>query len=207
MRVHIAEKFPKSPSTSVHVHGESYSHTLPPKETFQDQQVGSAQAPMKSLPLPWVLICERLCVCPPRMDFLLPPVLWSPCNQALVAFKTKCFGGFFPCCQIPRLGSMMCGSEELSLLWEKFGCIIILQLWITYSRGMGFDYITSGPFLPSCCGFFLIPLDVEYLFWQIPVFLINGYSAVSCVYGVLRRGGEHKFLLLCYLEKFNISVY
>ena len=55
-----------------------------------------------------------------------PPVLWSSCDQAPLAFRVKCSGGSFSGCQTPRLGSLM-GSLELSLLWENFCYIIILQ--------------------------------------------------------------------------------
>ena len=64
---------------------------------------------------------------------------------------------------------------------------------------MGFDYIINVPLLPSCCGFFFMFLDVEYLFRQGLVFFIDGCSAFSCVCGVLMRGGESKVLLLCHL--------
>ena len=97
-----------------------------PQETLQDQQVGLAHAPMESLLLPWVLVCTRPCVCPPRVESLFPLVLWSSWNQALLAFNAKCSGGSSSGGQTPRLGSLVWGSE-LSLLWEKFCDIIILH--------------------------------------------------------------------------------
>mgnify|MGYP007134192993 CR=1 FL=1 len=49
---------------------------------------------------------------------------------------------------------------------------------------MRFDYIWKVPLLPSHCD---LSLDVQYLFWQVPV---NGCSAVSCDFVVfMRRGG------------------
>ena len=38
-------------------------------------------------PSPWVLMCTLLCVCPPRVESLFPPVLSKSCNQILLAFK------------------------------------------------------------------------------------------------------------------------
>ena len=35
-------------------------------------------------------------------------------------------------------------------------------------------------------------LNVKYLFWWIPIFLVIGCSAVSCDFGVFVRGGELK---------------
>ena len=39
-------------------------------------------------------------------------------------------------------------------------------------------------------------LDVKYLFWQVLVFSVNGCSAVSCDFGVLKSEGELEALLL-----------
>ena len=38
-------------------------------------------------PSPWVLMCTLLCVCPPRVESLFPPVLSKSRNQILLAFK------------------------------------------------------------------------------------------------------------------------
>ena len=38
-------------------------------------------------PSPWVLVHTLLCVCPPRVESLFPPVLSKSCNQILLAFK------------------------------------------------------------------------------------------------------------------------
>ena len=43
--------------------------TPPPQETLQDQQVALAQAPMRSLPSPWVLVQDTVCMLKE----------WSPC--------------------------------------------------------------------------------------------------------------------------------
>ena len=47
------------------------------QETLQDQQVGLAQAPLESLLLCWDLVLKGLCVHPPRVESLVPQVLWS----------------------------------------------------------------------------------------------------------------------------------
>ena len=38
-------------------------------------------------PFPWVLIRTLLCVCPPRVESLFPPVLSKSGNQISLAFK------------------------------------------------------------------------------------------------------------------------
>ena len=72
---------------------------------------------------------------------------------------------------------------------------------------MGFDYIVSDLLLPPHCGFFFISLDVEYIFWYVPIFFIDGSSAVSCDFGVLVRGGELKVILLCCLFESNNTLF
>ena len=58
----------------------SESQTLPISwEILQDQQVGLAQAPRKSLLFPLVPVCTRLCVCPPRLMFVSPNPAIEPC--------------------------------------------------------------------------------------------------------------------------------
>ena len=52
----------------------------PAQKILQSQQVGLAQAPMKLLLLPWVLVHVGFCVCPLRVKPLCFPGLWSSCN-------------------------------------------------------------------------------------------------------------------------------
>ena len=88
----------------------SESQTLPISwEILQDQQVGLAQAPRKSLLFPLVPVCTRLCVCPPRLMFVSPNPAIEPC------WPSK-----------PRLESLAWGSD-LSFLWENLGKIMISQ--------------------------------------------------------------------------------
>ena len=67
-----------------------------------------------------------LCVCPPRVESLFPPVLWKSCNQILLAFKVWFSRNSSSHCQTPRLGSLMWGSEP-SLQWVGFCVISVLQ--------------------------------------------------------------------------------
>ena len=74
----------------------------------------------------WVSVYMKPCVCRPRVESLLPPVVRSSCIQALLAFKAKCFGDSSSGCQTLRLGILTWGSG-LSLLWENLCNIIIFQ--------------------------------------------------------------------------------
>ena len=93
---------PNMSATSACVPRVSHSHPLLPQETLPDQQVGLAQAPIKLLFLLLVPVCVRFCVHCLRLKSLFPPILRSFCNQALLAFKTKCSGG--SCFQLQTSG-------------------------------------------------------------------------------------------------------
>ena len=47
-----------------------------------------------------VLVHMGPCVCPPRVEFLFPPVLWNSCDQTPLAFKAR-FPGAPPPIAIP----------------------------------------------------------------------------------------------------------
>ena len=65
--------------------------------------------------LPWDPVHMKAHVHLLRMGSLFPPVLWSSCTQAPLAFNARCSRGSFSQCQIPTHESLMWGSE-LSLL-------------------------------------------------------------------------------------------
>ena len=70
-------------ATGVYVPRVSPSCLLPLQETFQDQQVGLAQAPFKLLHLPWVLEQVGFYVHPLRLEPLFPTALWLSWKSAL----------------------------------------------------------------------------------------------------------------------------
>ena len=62
-------------------------------------------------PSPWVPMRTLLCLCPPRVESLFPPVLSKSCNEIPLAFKVW-FSGISPSrCWTPRLGSLTWGPE------------------------------------------------------------------------------------------------
>ena len=76
--------------------------------------------------IPWVLICTLLCVCPPRVESLFPPVLSKSCNQIPLTFKVWFSSNSSSHCWTPRLGSLTWGSEP-SLQWVDSCGISVLQ--------------------------------------------------------------------------------
>ena len=67
-----------------------------------------------------------LCVCPPRVGSLFPPVLSKSCNQFPLGFKVWFSRKSSSRCQTPRLRSLTWGSEP-SLQWVDFCSISVLQ--------------------------------------------------------------------------------
>ena len=97
-------------------------------------------------PSPWVLMHTLLCVCPPRVKSLFPPVLSKSCSQILLGFKVWLSRNSSSHCQTPRFGSLMWGSEP-SLQWVDFCGIIVLQ-FVSYppsSYGIWFYYDCAPP--------------------------------------------------------------
>lgn len=114
--------------TNVFVPRVSCSHSLPLQETLQGQQVDLAQAPIKLLLLPWVLVHMRFCVSPLRVksfspslvgllqlspDGLQSRMLWRllfPVLELGVAFRTLSAVGeplqfnYSPMCEPPPWG-------------------------------------------------------------------------------------------------------
>ena len=67
-----------------------------------------------------------LCVCPPRVECLFPPVLSKSCIQIPLVFKVWFSRNSSSHCQTSRLGRLTWGSEP-SLQWVDFCGISVLQ--------------------------------------------------------------------------------
>ena len=71
-----------------------------------------------------LLVHVKTCVYPPRMEFLFPPVLWSSCIEAPLAFKIKCSVGSSSRYQILQTGEPNMGLRTLTPVGES--------LWYNY---------------------------------------------------------------------------
>ena len=124
-------------------------------------------------PSPWVLMYTLLCVCPPRVESLFPPVLLKSCNQILLAFEVWFSGNSSSHCQTPRLGSLMWGSE-LSLQWVDFCGIIVLQF---VSHPPSF----YGIWLYCDCALLTISLWLLLCLWMWGIFLVSSSVFLSLI--------------------------
>ena len=130
-----------------------------------------------------------ICVCPPSVECLFPPVLSESCNQILVAFKVWFSRNSSSPCHTPRLGSLTWGSEP-SLQWVDFCGISVLQ-FLNHppsSYGIWF-YCDCTP--PTISLWLLLCLWMWGIFFgEFQCLPVNDCSTVSCDSGVLARGSE-----------------
>ena len=119
-------------------------------------------------PLLWVLVRAKFCLCPPKLESLFLPVLWKTFNQIPQALKARFPGNSLSVCQIPRLGSLMWGSES-SQQCGSFFCNTVVQAVGHPPGGYGiWFYCECTP--PTIPLWLLLSLDVDYLFfWWVPV--------------------------------------
>ena len=138
-------------------------------------------------PFLWVLVPTDF-VCALQDWSLFHPVLWNSCNQIPLAFKVRFPRGPQSLCQIPRLGSLMWGSEP-SQQWEDFFGILCSSLWVTHTAGKGSDLVVIVPSYPLIAASSL-SLEAGYLFdgFQHPP--VDGRSTDSCDFGALTEGEE-----------------
>lgn len=82
---------PSVSATGVCVPRVSLNRPPPLQETLQEQQVGLAQAPIKLLLLPWVLVRVRFCAALEEWG-LCSLVLWGPCSQGPLSSQPDALG-------------------------------------------------------------------------------------------------------------------
>ena len=144
---------------------------------------------MGSLLLSWVPMCTLLCVCPPRVESLFPPVLSESCNQIPLAFKVWFSRNSSSCCWTPRLGSLTWGSETSFQLVDFCG-ISVLQ-FVSHppsSYGIWF-YCDCAP--PTISLWLLLCLWMQGIFLsEFQCLPVLDCSAVRCDSGSLTRWSE-----------------
>ena len=130
-----------------------------------------------------------LCVCPPSVESLFPPVLSKSCTQIPLAFKVWFSRNSSSCCWTPRFGSLTWGSEP-SLQWVDFCGISVLQ-FVSHppsSYGSWF-YCDFAP--PTVSLWLLLCLWMWGIFFgEFQCLPVDDCSAVICDSGALARGSE-----------------
>ena len=130
-----------------------------------------------------------LCVCPPRVESLFPPVLSKSYSQIPLAFKVWFSRNSCSHCWTSRLGSLTWGSER-SLQWVDFYGTSVLQFVSHPPSSYGIWFYCDCP-PPTISLWFLLCLCMwGIIFGEFQCLPVNDCSAVSCDSGVLTRGSE-----------------
>ena len=146
-------------------------------------------------------MCTLLCVCPPRVKFLFPPVLSNSCSQIPLAFKVWFSGNSSSRCQTPRLWSLTWDSEP-SFQWVDFCGISVLQSVSHPPRGYEiWFYCDCAP--PAVSLWLLLCLWMWGIFFgEFQCLPVDDCSAVSCDSGALARGSGHTSFHSAILNQF-----
>ena len=139
-------------------------------------------------PFLWVFVHTGFCLCPSSLESLFSPVLWKSCNQILLGFKVRFPGDSQSLCWIPRLGSLMWGSEP-SQQWENFFGFTVLQfVGHPPSRYGIWFYCDFIP--PTISLWLLLCLWMRGIFfWCVPVFS-SWWLFSNCDFSALSGGAE-----------------
>ena len=131
-------------------------------------------------------------MCPLRLESQFPSGLRKAYNQIPLALKARVLGNFQSFCWIPRLGSLMWGSEP-SQEYENFFGIIVLQSVGHPPGGYGISFIVLAPpptislGLPLCLwmwGTFF------FFFFELQHPPVNHCSTASCSFDALTGRDE-----------------
>ena len=128
-----------------------------------------------------------LCVCPPRVESLFPPVLSKSCNQIPLAFKVWFSRNSSSRCRTPRLGSLTWGSQP-SLQWVDFCGISVLQFVNHLPSNYGIWFYCDCA--PPTVSLWLLPCLWMWgiFFGEFQCLPVDDCSAVSCDSVLLQEG-------------------
>ena len=89
------------------------SRSLAPllRETLQDQQVGLAQAPVKLLLLPWVLVCMGFCLCHFKSKVFISPSPVGLLQLSPAGLQSHVLGAHLPSAR-PLSWGARCGAQD-----------------------------------------------------------------------------------------------
>ena len=126
-------------------------------------------------------------MCPPRVESVLPPVLWKSCDQILLAFKVRFAGDPSPFLD-SQAGEPYVGPRTFTWCDNFFG-ITVFHLWVAHLMGIGFDFILVAPLLLPPYFSFVLGCVVSFFggFQHPPV---NGCSTASCDCGAFAGENE-----------------
>ena len=114
-----------------------------------------------------------LCVCPPRVESLFPPVLSKSCSQIPLGFNIWFSRNSSSRCRNPRLGSVTWGSEP-SFQWLDFCGVSLLQSVIHPPTSYGIWFCCD-------CAPCSISLWLLLCLWMWGIFLVSSSVFLSMI--------------------------
>ena len=154
---------------------------------------------------PWVTMSTLLCVCPPRVESLFPPVLSKSCNQIPLAFKVWFLEFLLPLTD-PQFGKpdmrLRTFIPVSGLLW--YNCSPVCESPTQWLWDLILLWLHPSYHLIAAS---LLSLDVGYLFWWVPASSCDDCSAVSCDSSALARGSEHTSFYSAILNQSPPTIY
>ena len=135
-------------------------------------------------PFLWVLVWARFCLCPPRLESVVPPVLWKSYNQILLALKARLPGGSQALFKPPGWESW-CGIQNFYNSGRtSFGIIVLQFVGHPPSRyGIAFYCVCTPP--PISLQFLCCLWMWGILFWWFQLPPVSGGLSAGCSSGVL----------------------
>ena len=126
---HIFPKWPPPEKGTAAEYSESFTFNVLPSQQATFTPVFPGCPPRTAvrfdpdsygdLALPWDSVHVKVHVCLLRMGSPFPPVLWSSCAQAPLAFNARCSRGSFSQCRISAGESLMGGLRTLTPVGES----------------------------------------------------------------------------------------
>ena len=116
----------------------------------------------------WVLVCTRICSCPPKWSLCIPQSCGSPITKSCCTSSPDSLGSPSPFVRSPGLEAW-CGVQNLHNSGRASLVLLFSSLWVTQPVGMGFDFCHDG-IPPTISLWFLLRLWTwGIFFWWIPV--------------------------------------
>ena len=150
-------------------------------------------------------MCILLCVCPPRVDSLFPPVPLKSCNQIQLALKVCFSRNSSSCCRTSKFGSLTWGSEPW-LQWVDFCGVSVLQF-------VSHPLSSYGIWFCCDCAPPTVSLWLLLCLWMWGIFFgefqclpVDDRLAVSCDSDVLARGSESTYFYSAILTNLCIVI-
>ena len=117
-------------------------------------------------PLLWVLVHAKFCLCPPRLESLVPQPSGRPVIKPCWPSRPDSPGIPSPFVGSPGWEAWR-GVQNVHNSARTSLILLFANLWVAHLAGIGFDFIVIAPLLLSRWGFFFVFGCGASFFWWI----------------------------------------